>query len=209
MFVGISDYCVYSGEGGDLFRGALRITAGDYDLGFRIFSMNAADGGAGILVSGGGYGACVEDDNSSCRPARLRVPVPDPGTGVRWRRRRPESPGTRNSPRRRSPRFHSSVARSSVAWSLVATFGSDLQAAASTVAAEHELREAALSRAPSPRGRTPPADKIRLESGRREEEELAADSGIVYKFSIKIRPWPLAASAGNIPGRIPDVPALA
>jgi hypothetical protein len=31
--------------------------------------------------------------------------------------------------------------------------------------------------------------------------------GIVYKFSIKIRPTPLAVSAGNIPGRIPDAPA--
>ena len=42
----------------------MRITAGDYDLGFRISSTNAADCSAGILVSGGGYGACVEDDNS-------------------------------------------------------------------------------------------------------------------------------------------------
>jgi hypothetical protein len=56
---------------------------------------------------------------------------------------------------------------------------------------------------------TPPADRIRLESGRREEEDLAADSGIVYKSSIKITPLPLAASAGNIPGRIPDAPAWA
>ena len=31
--------------------------------------------------------------------------------------------------------------------------------------------------------------------------------GIVYKFSIDIRPMPLGVSAGNIPGRIPDAPA--
>jgi hypothetical protein len=33
--------------------------------------------------------------------------------------------------------------------------------------------------------------------------------GIVYKFSINIRPMPLGASAGNIPGRKPDAPAWA
>ena len=56
----------------------MRITAGDYDLGLRIFSTNAPDGGAGILVSGGGYGASVEDNNSGfCRVARaFQSPVP-------------------------------------------------------------------------------------------------------------------------------------
>jgi hypothetical protein len=49
--------------------------------------------------------------------------------------------------------------------------------------------------------------RFNLESGRREEEERAADSGIVYKFSINIKPSPPAACAGNIPGRIPDAPA--
>jgi hypothetical protein len=48
-------------------------------------------------------------------------------------------------------------------------------------------------------------------TGNREggRKERAADSGIVYKFSIKLRPTPVVASAGNIPGRIPDDPALA
>jgi hypothetical protein len=48
-----------------------------------------------------------------------------------------------------------------------------------------------------------------LESGRREEGELATDSGIFYIFSINIRPLPLAVSAGNTPGRTPDAPAWA
>jgi hypothetical protein len=42
------------------------------------------------------------------------------------------------------------------------------------------------------------------------EGRRAADSGIVYKFSLfKLRLRPLAVSAGNIPGRIPDAPVSA
>jgi hypothetical protein len=46
---------------------ALRVAAGDHDLRLRIFAMNAADGGAGVLVSGGRYGAGVENDEAGCR----------------------------------------------------------------------------------------------------------------------------------------------
>ena len=62
-------------------------------------------------------------------------------------------------------------------------------------------------------GLTPPGGlrhrqtRFALESGKQEEGELASDSGIFYKFSINIRLLPLAVSAGNIHGKIPDAPA--
>ena len=64
MFVRVADHLGHAGQGGDFFRGALRIAAGDHDLRLRIFAMNAAYGGAGILVGGGSYGAGVEHDES-------------------------------------------------------------------------------------------------------------------------------------------------
>jgi hypothetical protein len=64
VFVRVADYGTYTREGGDFFRGALRVTAGDHDGGIRICSMNAADGGAGMLVGGGGYGAGVQHNDA-------------------------------------------------------------------------------------------------------------------------------------------------
>lgn len=60
----------------------------------------------------------------------------------------------------------------------------------------------------SPRAAILLADRIQLGIGK-VGGRAAADSGIVYKFSIKIRRSLLAAFAGNIPGKIPDVPAWA
>src|SRR6185369_135804 len=67
MFVRVPDHLGDAGEGGDLFRSALRVAASDHDLCIRIFAMNTADGGAGVLVSGGRYGASVENDQAGSR----------------------------------------------------------------------------------------------------------------------------------------------
>jgi len=58
--VGVADHRSYAGKRGDFFWGTLRITAGDNDLSFGIFSVNATDRSPGVLVGGGGYGACVK-----------------------------------------------------------------------------------------------------------------------------------------------------
>ena len=52
----------YSGEGGDFFGGALGVAAGDYDLAGRVFAMDAADGGASVLIGCAGDGAGIEND---------------------------------------------------------------------------------------------------------------------------------------------------
>lgn len=57
----------HAGQSGDFFRGALRVAAGDHDPCVGIFAMNAADGGAGVLISGSGYGAGVENNESGFR----------------------------------------------------------------------------------------------------------------------------------------------
>lgn len=64
MLVRVADYQTYARKGGDFFGSALCVAAGDHDPGLGIFPMNAANGGAGVLVGGGGYGAGVEDSDS-------------------------------------------------------------------------------------------------------------------------------------------------
>ena len=65
MLVRIADYLGDAGKRGDFFRGALRVAAGDHDLRIGILAMDAADGGAGILIGGGGDGAGIEHDSSA------------------------------------------------------------------------------------------------------------------------------------------------
>ena len=72
MFVRVADDLGHAGEGGDFFRGALRVAAGDDDLGFGIFAMNAADGGAGVLVGRGGDSAGVETTSPACAGSSAR-----------------------------------------------------------------------------------------------------------------------------------------
>jgi hypothetical protein len=64
VLVRVADHRTYAGKGSDFFGGTLRVATGDYNLGFGIFSMNAADSGTSVLVSSGGYGAGVEDNDS-------------------------------------------------------------------------------------------------------------------------------------------------
>ena len=63
MFVRIADDQADARKRRDFLGSALRITAGNQDLRIGILAMNAADGGAGILIGGRGYGAGVENDD--------------------------------------------------------------------------------------------------------------------------------------------------
>ena len=63
MLVGIADYLADSGQGGDLFRGALRVTSGHHNLGIGVVAMDAADRGTCVLVGRGGHGAGIENYN--------------------------------------------------------------------------------------------------------------------------------------------------
>ena len=75
MFMRVADDLADAGQSGDFFRRALRVAAGDHDLGFGVLAMNAADGGAGVLIGGGGHGAGVKNNKSrfaQVRPARSR-----------------------------------------------------------------------------------------------------------------------------------------
>jgi hypothetical protein len=65
MFVRVSDYLADTGQGRDFFRRALRVTAGDYDLGFWVLAMDTANCGASILIGGSRYGAGIEDNQCS------------------------------------------------------------------------------------------------------------------------------------------------
>src|ERR1700756_234431 len=68
MLVGVADDVRDAGKAGQLFRGTLRVAPRDHDPGLRVFPMNTADCGAGVLVGGGSDGTSVEDyDFSSAR----------------------------------------------------------------------------------------------------------------------------------------------
>jgi len=60
--VGVADYGGDAGEGGDFFGCALGVASGDENFGVGIVALEAADGGAGVLVGGVSDGAGVEDD---------------------------------------------------------------------------------------------------------------------------------------------------
>jgi hypothetical protein len=65
VFVGVADYGSDAGEGGDFFGGALGVASGDENFGVGIVTLEAADGGARVLVGGVSDGAGVEDDEVS------------------------------------------------------------------------------------------------------------------------------------------------
>ena len=62
VFVRVADYAGYSRQGCDFFGSALGVASRDDDLGVGILAVDAADGGAGIVIGGGGDGAGVEHD---------------------------------------------------------------------------------------------------------------------------------------------------
>ena len=57
MFVRVPNHLADAGQGSDFFWRALRVTSGDYDLGFWVLAMDAANCGASVLIGGGRYGA--------------------------------------------------------------------------------------------------------------------------------------------------------
>jgi hypothetical protein len=65
MFVRVPNHLADAGQGSDFFWRALRVTSGDYDLGFWVLAMDAANCGASVLIGGGRYGAGVKDNESS------------------------------------------------------------------------------------------------------------------------------------------------
>ena len=60
MLVRIADDLGDAADGGDFFGGALGVASGDDDLGVGILAVDAADGGTGIVIGGGGDGAGIE-----------------------------------------------------------------------------------------------------------------------------------------------------
>lgn len=63
MLVGVADHLRDAGKSRKFVRGALGIATGDHDAGLRIFAMDAANGGARVLIGGCRYGAGIQDDH--------------------------------------------------------------------------------------------------------------------------------------------------
>jgi hypothetical protein len=62
MFVRVTDYGGYAGQGGDFLGSALGIASGDNNSCQRVLALDAADGGAGVPIGGIGDGAGVQND---------------------------------------------------------------------------------------------------------------------------------------------------
>ena len=62
VIMGIADHMRDAGQCRDLFGRALSVTSRDNDLTIGIVTTNAANGGAGVLFSGGGNRAGIEND---------------------------------------------------------------------------------------------------------------------------------------------------
>jgi hypothetical protein len=65
--VRVADDLGHAWDYGNFIRSALRVAASDHDLTFRILTMDAADGGARVLIGGSCDGASVKHDNLSLR----------------------------------------------------------------------------------------------------------------------------------------------
>ena len=63
----VADDLAHAGQSRDFFRRALGVAAGDYDPGFGVLAMNAADGGTCVLVGRGGHGAGIKNYKSRLR----------------------------------------------------------------------------------------------------------------------------------------------
>jgi hypothetical protein len=67
MLVGIADHLRDTWHCGDLLGGSLSIATGHHNLAVGIFTVNAADDGARVLIGGGGYRAGVENHDLRLR----------------------------------------------------------------------------------------------------------------------------------------------
>ena len=65
VLVRVPDDLGYAGQGGDFFGSTLSVASGDDDLSTWILTVNAADGGAGVVVGRGGDRAGVQHDQFS------------------------------------------------------------------------------------------------------------------------------------------------
>jgi len=63
--VGVAHDVGDAGEGGEVFRGALGVAAGDDDPGSWVVGMKLTDGVASLGVGGGGNGASIKDHDVS------------------------------------------------------------------------------------------------------------------------------------------------
>ncbi len=63
VFVRIAYDEGYAGESCDFLRSALGVASGDDDFASGIFALDAAEGGAGFLLGGGGHGAGIQNND--------------------------------------------------------------------------------------------------------------------------------------------------
>jgi hypothetical protein len=59
MLVRVADHLRNARQGSDFFRSALGVAAGDHDLAAGILAVDAADGGARVLISGRSHAARI------------------------------------------------------------------------------------------------------------------------------------------------------
>src|SRR5437016_11413816 len=63
MFMRVADDPADARQRSDFLRGALGITAGDYDLELGILAVEAADSGSSVSVRFGSYGTSINNHN--------------------------------------------------------------------------------------------------------------------------------------------------
>ena len=63
MLTGVSNYFADSRQGCNFFRGALGVATRHNDLASGVFAMDAADGGACVLIGGGGHRTRIQDND--------------------------------------------------------------------------------------------------------------------------------------------------
>src|SRR5579862_2873021 len=63
VLVGVADHLRDAGKSREFLGGALGVATGNHDAGLWILAMDAADGGARILIGGCRHGAGIQDDH--------------------------------------------------------------------------------------------------------------------------------------------------
>lgn len=187
MLVRIADDLAHAGQDCNFFRRSLRVAASDHDLSRGVLAMNAANGGAGVLVGCGGYGAGVKNYKLRFRSF----------TGT-FQAALPQLAFESGTVRLRGPAAEIHHVESCH----VSILTQDQRRMLRRIDAGTRNRARAA-------GTSPRADEIRLAIGKREEGELGRRLCNRLQLLVHIKPRLLASSAGNTPGRIPDAPGLA
>ena len=193
MLMRITDDLTHAGQSCQFFRSALRIASGDDDPAAGILPMDTANSRPHVLVCGGGHGAGIKDDDSCLR--RPTSPVQSQFL---------ELPFDRGPVGLRSPAAE--VLHVEAFHVLNSNRESGLYLW------EDQSRKQLVSGKPS--SGTSFAEQTHPGTDRREDN--LPRRLLVMRRSQASRPnlagiklWPLAVSAGNIPGRKPDAPASA